>query len=107
MLFQCFAALKVYGKQPEELAAVNAMFQLVLSDYAMADIRKAFGIYLRRHNDLPAPADIVQIIERDGRPPLDRAVYIAISKKHPEDRTREDWAYMREYDRYSMTGKLR
>lgn len=107
MLFQCFAALKVYGKQPEELAAVNAMFQLVLSDYAMADIRKAFGVYLRRHNDLPAPADIVQIIERDGKPPLDRAVYVAVSKKQPEDRSDTDWSYMREYERYAKTGQWR
>jgi len=107
MLFQCFAALKVYGKQPEELAAVNAMFQLVLSDYPMADIRKAFAVYLKRHNDLPAPADVVQIIERDGKPPLERSVYIAISKKEPETRTTSDWAYMRDYERYAKTGDLR
>lgn len=107
MLFQCFAALKVYGKQPEEMAAVNAMFQLVLSDYPMADIRNAFATYLKRHNDLPAPADIVQIIHRDGKPPLERPVYIAISKKEPEARTQSDWAYMRDYEHYSKTGELR
>ena len=104
MLSQSFRALKLYGREPEDFAAIDAMFQLVLADYPIDKIKQAFGVYLKRHNELPAPADIVQIIERDGKPPLERAVYIALSKKDPEIRTSSDWAYMREYERYSKTG---
>ncbi len=104
MLSQSFRALKLYGREPEDFAAIDAMFQLVLADYPIDKIKQAFAVYLKRHNELPAPADIVQIIERDGKPPLERAVYIAISKKYAEDRTSSDWAYMREYENYSKTG---
>lgn len=104
MLSQSFRALKLYGREPEDFAAIDAMFQLVLADYPIDKIKQAFAVYLKRHNELPAPADIVQIIERDGKPPLERAVYIAISKKQPEDRTSSDWGYMREYEKYSKTG---
>lgn len=104
MLTQCFRALKLYGRDADDFDAINAMFQLVLADYPIDKIKQAFAVYLKRHNELPAPADIVQIIERDGKPPLERAVYIAISKKQPEDRTSSDWGYMREYEKYSKTG---
>lgn len=104
MLSQSFRALKLYGKEPEDFAAIDAMFQLVLADYSIDKIKQAFAVYLKRHNELPAPADIVQIIERDGKPPLERAVYVSISKKQPEDRTTSDWSYMREYEKYSKTG---
>jgi hypothetical protein len=104
MLTQCFRALKLYGRDADDFDAINAMFQLVLADYPIDKIKQAFAVYLKRCNELPAPADIVQIIERDGKPPLERAVYIAISKKQPEDRSSSDWAYMREYEKYSKTG---
>lgn len=106
MLSQSFRALKLYGREPEDFDAINAMFQLVLSGYSIDKIKQAFAVYLKRHNELPAPADIVQIIERDGKPPLERSVYISISKKEPETRTPSDWSYMREYERYAKTGTL-
>ena len=93
MLGQSFRALKLYGREPEDFDAVNAMFQMVLADYPIGKIKQAFTVYLKRHTELPAPADIVQIIERDGKPPLERTVYIAISKKEPELRSPSDWAY--------------
>lgn len=104
MLAQSFDTLKLYGKQPEQLESAIAMFRLVLADYPIGKIRTAFAVYFKRHSEFPAPADIVQIIERDGKPPLERAVYIAISKKQPEDRTSSDWAYAREYEKYAKTG---
>jgi hypothetical protein len=104
MLSQSFRALKLYGREPEDFEAINAMFQLVLADYPIDKIKQAFAVYLKRHNELPAPADLVQIIERDGKPPLERAVYISISKKEPETRTSSDWSYMRDFEKYSKTG---
>lgn len=104
-LFQCFDALKVYGKEPDQMKHVNSMFQLVLADYPIDKIRSAFTYYLKFNSDLPAPADIATIIERGNKPPFDRAVYVAISKKQAEDRTSDEWKYMRDYEHFIVTGK--
>lgn len=106
ILTNCFASLKLYGREPEQFGAVNAMFQLVLADYPIEKVRAAFATYLRRHTELPAPADIATIIERNGKPPLERSVYISLTKKDAELRTAADWAYMRDFERYAMTGDM-
>lgn len=105
MLYQCFQSLRLYGKEPEALEGTVAMFNLVLSDYSYEKIEQAMIFYLKNHNEMPAPADIANIIERGNRPPFDRAVYVAISKKHPEDRSGWDWEYMKDYEKWSITGK--
>lgn len=70
ILFQCFQALKLYGKEPEALEGTVAMFQLVLADYSIEQIRDGFAQYLKRNSEMPAPADIVNIIDppREPRP---------------------------------------
>lgn len=105
ILFQCFQSLKLYGKEPEALEATVAMFQIVLADYPFEKVKAAFAFYLKHSSELPAPADIANIIERGNKPPFDRAVYIAISKKQPEDRDKEEWAYMRDYERFTISGR--
>jgi hypothetical protein len=105
-LFQCFDALKVYGKDPEQLQNLNSVFQMVLADYTLDQVRKAFSFYLKHNSDLPAPADIVNIIERNGKPPLDKSIYIAISKKHESDRTGQECLYIKDYERFMITGRL-
>jgi hypothetical protein len=107
MVTTCFEALRVYGKTAEQLESVVGMFALALADYPIEKIRTAFKVYVKRHSDLPAPADIVQIIERDGKPPFERSVYIAIAQRDPERRSSSDWAYMRDYERYAKTGAYR
>lgn len=104
MLFQCFQGLKLYGKEPEALEALVAMFQLVLHDYTMDQIRRAFALHLKRSNEMPAPADIANIIERGNRPPFERAVYVNLSRKPPEHRTSDEWAYMRDYEADRLAG---
>lgn len=79
----------------------------MLSDYSYSDIRIAFKTYLKSNRELPAPSDIINIIERGGKPPFERSVYIALTKKKtqtPENLTSAEWAYMREYEQYSITG---
>lgn len=105
MLMQCFQALKLYGKEPEQIEGVIAMFRMVLADYPMDKIKAAFTFYLRHNSEMPAPADIATIIERGGKPPFERAVYVSISKKHPDQRTSTEWDYMRDYERFITTGK--
>ena len=106
---QCFEALKTYGKEPEQMVAVANMFQMVLSDYPIGKIKSAFKTYLKTNSDLPAPADIVHLIERGNKPPLDRAVYVSICKRDAAEhfsRYTSEWQYMREYERFQMTGRL-
>ena len=98
MLHQCFQTLRIYGKEPEVLESVVAMFRLVLADYPMEKIIDGFGVWLKRSNEMPAPADIANIIERGGKPPFECAVYVNLSRKPAEQRTSEEWAYMRDYE---------
>lgn len=104
LIAQCFDTLRLYGKEPEQLESVNSIFQIVLADYPLEKISNAFAAYLKRNNEFPAPADIVQIIERDGKPPFDKAVYVAVQRKPPEDRTPEEWSYIREYEDFKIRG---
>lgn len=105
MLYQCFQTLKLYGKEPEALESCVAMFNMVLADYSYDEIKSAMQFYLKHNNEMPAPADIANIIERGNAPPFDKAVYVSISKKHGEDRTGSEWAYMRDYEQFMITGK--
>ena len=104
MLTQCFQALNLFGKQPEQLAAAIPLFQMVLADYPIERIQRAFTGWLQTHSSFPAPADIVSLIERGGKPPLDRAVYVSISRKPGDQRTSADWEYMRDYEKSMMEG---
>ena len=100
MLFQCFQSLKLYGREPEALEALVSMFQMVLRDFTIDQIRQAFTLHLKRSNEMPAPADIASIIERGGKPPFERAVYVSLSRKAAEQRTSDEWTYMSEYEAY-------
>jgi hypothetical protein len=105
LLHQGFKALKLYGKEAEHLTSIIQMFNLVLSDYPIEKIRKAFAYYLRHNSEMPTPADIAVIIERGNKPPFDKSVYISISKKNPDQRTSDEWEYMKEYENFIITGK--
>lgn len=109
LLLQCYEALKVYGKEPEQLKNVNAMFQLALADYPMAKIREAILFYIRHNSGLPDPGDIIQIIMRGGnKPPFERSVYVRLAQKHkefPGELTREEWAYIKDYENFIVSGK--
>lgn len=107
MLTQCFQSLKVYGKEPEQFEGVVSMFNMVLADYSIEQIYAAFKFYLKHNSEMPAPADIANIIERGNRPALDRSVYISISKKDGCDRTEDDWQYLRDYERFQQTGEMK
>lgn len=81
------------------------MFIMVCSDFPIEQIESAITFYLKHNSEMPAPADIVNVILRGNKPPFDKSIYISITKKHAEDRTSEDWEYMREYEKFMITGK--
>lgn len=103
-LLMAYDALKTYGKEPEQLESVKKFFHFALADYPWERIREALAYYIKNNAEFPTPADIVQIIQRGNKPPFDRAVYVSITKKHADQRTGEEWAYMREYEAFILRG---
>lgn len=99
MLAQCFNGLNVYGKDATQLCDTVKLFQFVLGDFPAADIAPAFKVFLTRNSRMPAPSDIVAILKRGNKPPLDQAVYIALSKRKFESRTADEDAYIAEYEK--------
>lgn len=106
LIFQCFQGLKLYGKEPEALESINPMFQMVLAPYPMEKIQSAMAYYLRHNNEMPTPGDIAMIIERGNKPPFDKAVYVSINRKRGDERTSEEWQYLRDYERFIVSGEM-
>jgi hypothetical protein len=104
-LYHCFQGLNVYGKDAEAMESVVYLFNMVLSDYTWPEIETAFRYYWKNFKGLPEPADIANIIERKGKPPFERSVYITIQKKDGSDRSQEEWQYIRDYERFIVTGE--
>lgn len=112
MIYQSFQALKIYGKEPEQLKETTGIFNLVLADYPFDKIAEAFAYYLRHNTEFPAPADIALIIERGGnKPPFDRTVYLRLAKRQEADPyaynvlTTDERQYMKDYERFIVSGK--
>lgn len=63
LLADCFDALNLYGKEPEQLESMIRIFKLVLGRFTWGVIEKAFSIFLNDADKMPTPADIVKIIE--------------------------------------------
>ncbi len=105
LLAQCFDIFPLYGREPEAADNIRKAFRLALADYPIDRIKAAFGYHLRISKDFPVPADIVSIIERGNKPPFERSVYTALCRKEKEFLSDEEWAYIRDYDRFVMSGR--
>lgn len=105
LLAQCFDIFPLYGREPEAADNIRKAFRLTLADYPIGAIAAAFRYHLRISKDFPVPADIISIIERGNKPPFERSVYIALSRKDREFLTHEEWEYMHEYERFITCGK--
>jgi hypothetical protein len=73
-------------------------FVAMLGDYPAEKVKKAFMTHVQREEELPTLAGIINLIKRNGRPPLKESDVIAARKKHGEDRTKHDWQIIREWD---------
>lgn len=104
VLLMAFDALATYGKEPEQLDSVKKLMQFVLADFTIQQIREAFAYYFKNNNGFPEPADIAQIIIRGNKPPFDKAVYVNICRKPPENRDSDEWEYIRDYERFMLRG---
>lgn len=97
-LLGCFSVQKLYGRDIANAETVTELFHAMLGQYPAAQVLKAFELWLQRSQEFPTPADIIGIIKRKGKPPLSKEMFIAISKKSGEDRTKDDWQYLRDYE---------
>jgi hypothetical protein len=80
LLAQVHLLLKGYGEKAEDAASRDAGFQWLLGRFTIEQVRDAFRVYVERRSDLPAPADIIQIIEPPPEP-LSAALYVSYQKK--------------------------
>lgn len=112
---QCFDGLKLYGREPEQLANAVKLFDLALGAFSVEQVRAGFVAHLQRSSEMPTPADIVGYIRRKGRPPLDKAMYTALIQKrertsfvdagqHGNGLTTAEEKYIQEYEEYALNG---
>ena len=99
-----FYAMKTYGKEPESLGSITRLMLNDLADYPPEKIMAAFKTHAQRCAEFPTTHDLISIIRRNGKPPLRESEIIAIRKKAGEDRTAEDWAMLREWEREMNEG---
>lgn len=57
---------KSHNYQPEDFGRICDAFLWVLQGFPMEGILHAMRIYAQQHNDFPAPADLVKIINECG-----------------------------------------
>lgn len=102
-----FQGLTSYGKDAEQFRASVLLFNMVLGDYPAEKAQNALVIWAKNNTTYPTPADIVQLIERNGRPPLDRTTYANLCKIDPYSRKQADWDYIGDYEYFQQHGRHR
>jgi hypothetical protein len=100
----CFALCKTYGKTSEDMEKMQKAFVSMLGEYPHEKVIKAFRTHVERSDEIPTLASIINLIKRNGRPPLEKADIIAINKKDAEYRAKEDWADLREWQEQQRRG---
>lgn len=93
-----FNTCKVYGKTPEAVESIIRVFNQSLGRYPTEKVMLAIDTHAERSTEMPTLADIIGLIKRNGRPPLSESRYIAITKKRADERSDEDWRYIRAYE---------
>lgn len=66
MVGQCYETLRVYGKEPGQIKTIVRTFLMLLGEYPLLRVRAAFLGWMKTHNEMPTPADIIGIIEGDS-----------------------------------------
>lgn len=104
----CYEALNVYGKTPEQLEAIIAIFQMDLEDYEYSVVRQAFKVYRKTNSTMPTPADIIKIIE----PPKEKkewckVTFLEIKRKKRENvfTTNEENQYCVDFLKAAVSGE--
>lgn len=98
LLAGCFTLQKMYGRAPDSMEVVSTLFHSLLGKFPGDKVIKGFETWLERSQEFPTPADIISLIRRNGKPPLSESRYVTISRKDYEYRSREENAYMKQYE---------
>ncbi len=85
---------KGFGRSPEELARLDKAFQWKLGRFTFDQVLEAMERYTDVKSDIPAPADIVQILDPEPEP-LSNAMYVQICKKAVDGYLTEDQRHYR------------
>lgn len=104
LLNQTYALLKKYGEAADTTEMRDAGFQMMLGDYDIETVTKAFRTYLKTNKEIPTPADIIEIIDPSVKP-LDRAFYSELLKRRAKGEylTSTEWAYVHRYEDEELT----
>ncbi|TDE17686.1 hypothetical protein [Dyadobacter psychrotolerans] len=100
--------LKKFGEASDVAEMRDMGFQMVLGDYPIDDVQRAFIQYLKTGKEIPTPADIVEILDPTVKPLCPRVYqsFVTRSKKGPFELTREEKAYIEHYENQQL-GRIR
>lgn len=105
LIHACYDIFPQFGREPTALDNARRAFQIALADFTLEQIEAAFRYWIKNFNQFPTPADIQHVVLRGNKPPFERTVYLSIAKKHGEDRTPAEWQYVRDYEKFILTGR--
>jgi len=77
LLSQACALQKAYGKTASEIETLVEGFNFILEDYVFQEIKDAMMVYIKTQHDVPAPSDLIKIMNEKRR--LDNIDNIGIS----------------------------
>ena len=107
MLFQICSMQKGYGDTVDKFDTRLRGFLWALNGFPMNKITAAFRRYCLTKNDIPAPADIVQLIEGEGKPIMDKGTYASIKNRMKDQYTYispREKEYVRNYENHHLSG---
>lgn len=65
-LVDCFNALNTYGATPDQIQSSVKMHILLMGEYPLILVRKAYLKWLKTSSKQPTPSDIIAILEEDN-----------------------------------------
>lgn len=108
VLGHVFEVQKQYGKSPASIKTLVEGFAWVLSEYPLDRVVMAIGEYIKRHPDIPAPANITAILDPLPPPPWvpDWSYYNRLKKMREDGGIyalqQEEEDFMKKCEAYSL-----
>lgn len=96
--------LKKFGESADVAEMRDEGFQMVLGEYPIEDVQRAFVQYLKVGREVPTPADIVEILDPSVKPLCPRMYQALVnrSKKGPFELTKHEWRYIEQYENQQL-----
>lgn len=65
-MVDCFNALDTFGKTPDQIKSVIKMHLMLLGEYPLPLVRKAYLHWISNETIMPKPADIISLIKQNN-----------------------------------------